>query len=150
MSLPFRPDTGSSSSSTISDSRHCHQKQKQLFSFSKSWLSSRRRLYFQPICRLCNLDFVFLLMAQSGLKSELRLRYSATPGSATADCFSEKVYANTSKSWLGAAPSHYIAETGSVPVPDSFKLAAFSEGGGDVSADVLVFHQLCACLSVLP
>lgn len=51
---------------------------------------------------------------------------------------------------LELLPSHYFAKTGSVPVPDSFKLAAFSEEGGDVSADVLVLHQLCACLSALP
>lgn len=72
---------------------------------------------------------------------------------APADVFSgkkEKCLQTPTQSCLGAAPSHYIAQTGFVPVPDSFKLAAFSEGGGDVSADVLVFHQLCACLSVLP
>lgn len=65
----------------------------------------------------------------------------------------KKVHANTSKKkkvGLELLPSHYFAETGSVPVPDSFKLAAFSEEGGDVSADVLVLHQLCACLSALP
>lgn len=73
---------------------------------------------------------------------------------APADVFSdkkEKCLQTPAKTCLGAAPSHYIAQTGSVPVPDSLNLAAFSEGGGDVRcADVLVFHQLCACLSVLP
>lgn len=73
---------------------------------------------------------------------------------APADVYSDKketCLQTPAKTCLVAAPSHYIAQTGSVPVPDSLNLAAFSEGGGDVRcADVLVFHQLCACLSVLP
>lgn len=47
----------------------------------------------------------------------------------TADLPCREVHASTSRNWPGAAPPHYIAETGYVPVPDSFKFAAFSWGG---------------------
>lgn len=44
----------------------------------------------------------------------------------------EKCLQTPAKSCLGATPSQYIAQTESVPAPDSFKLAGFS--GGEVTS----------------
>ena len=59
--LPLSPDTRAA----VSQPQTLNQK-KHLFSFLEYWISSSWRLYFQPICPSYSLDFVFMLVAQSG------------------------------------------------------------------------------------
>lgn len=73
---------------------------------------------------------------------------SATSQTATADLPCRKVHADTSRSWPGAAPPHCFAETGYVPVPDSFKLAAFSWGVTSVQmcrSSIICAHVYQCC-----
>lgn len=123
------------------------KKKKKLFSFSECWISSSRRVYFQPICRLYNLDFVFLVGAQSELRLQRvfclpRNRHSSRPLLRKSACKHQQKLA-----WSCSSSLHCRDRV--CPSPGQLQIGSFFRGA-DVSADVPLFHQLCACLSALP